>query len=124
MIKLFKRSEERWKDNQFASIVFFGPASLISSVLVIPMTIISIPLVIFSLKYQRIIMRFLLRLTHAISLSFWYFIGDYFGLDFEFVFSIRLPHYIEYSLLILSTYIAWKNTINNMVEETLNKFFN
>lgn len=123
MIKLFKRSEERWKDNEFARLFFFVPASLISGILVVPMTIISLPLTLFKNNTQRNIMKFLLRLTHSISLSFWYFIADFYGFDFEFVFSIPLPVYVEYSILIGGTYFAWKNTINNLVQETLDKYF-
>ena len=123
MFKLFKRSEERWKDNEFAKIAFFFPASIISGILILPMTIIALPIALFGPKSQRKVMRFLLTLTHSVSLSFWYFILEYFGLDFEFFLSIDLPPYVEYPMTFFGTYIGWKNTINTLVNETLEKYF-
>ena len=54
------------------------PASIISSILIIPCIILALPLSILPNKTQTVGMRFLLRIQHTVSLSFWYFVQEYY----------------------------------------------
>jgi hypothetical protein len=113
---IFKREEKRWENNPIAQLLIFMPAMLLSSILSIPLMILSIPLLIFSAKFQKISIKFLLRLQHTISLSCWYFIGQYI-----FPNVIEFPFYLDIILVLGGVYFGFKNRINKMVNETLIK---
>ena len=76
----FKKDEDRWENNPIAQMLIFMPASIISSILSIPLIILALPISILSDKSQSAGMRFLLRLQHTLSLSFWYFVQEYYCL--------------------------------------------
>ena len=74
----FKKDEDRWENNPIAQMLIFMPASIISPILNIPCVILALPLSMLSNKSQVVGMRFLLRLQHTLSLSFWYFVQEYY----------------------------------------------
>tara|TARA_B100000795_G_scaffold246515_1_gene212247 strand:- start:363 stop:746 length:384 start_codon:yes stop_codon:yes gene_type:complete len=113
---IFKREESRWQNNSVAKILIFTPAMIFSSILMIPCMILSLPLFILPTKYQKIGVQFLLRLQHTVSLSLWYFLGQYL-----FPGVIKFPFYFDIILVLLGVYFGFKNTINKMVNETLEK---
>ena len=112
----FKREEDRWQNNPVASLLIFTPAMFISSILTIPCIILSLPLLILPLTLQKIGVQFLLRLQNTISLSFWYFVGQ-----FIFPGVIQLPFFIDTLLVLIGVYFGFRKTINKNVNETLEK---
>tara|TARA_B100000795_G_C22522519_1_gene331929 strand:- start:119 stop:502 length:384 start_codon:yes stop_codon:yes gene_type:complete len=113
---IFKREETRWQNNSIAKILLFTPAMILSSVLTIPCIMLSLPLLILPIKYQKNGVQFLLRLQHTASLSLWYFVGVYL-----FPGVIKVPFYFDIILVLFGVYFGFKNTINKMVNETLEK---
>jgi len=116
-MSFFKREEVVWKDNPVAETLLYGPAIIITTILSIPLFIISLPILIFNKKTQRVLMRFLLSVQHTIGLSFWYFAKEYFFPDI-----LTIPLYIEIPVVLLSVYFGFKNSINILVEESIVKF--
>lgn len=112
----FTKEEDRWKDNPLAQMLIFAPAAIISQLLVLPFVIIALPLTIFSNTIQLIGMRFFLRLQHTISLSFWYFLAEYYYPDL-----LPLPFWIESIFVLVGVYIGFNKIINDLVNETLIK---
>ena len=115
-IKLFKRQEKRWENNPIAKFLFYMPAYIISSILVLPMTLLSIPFLIFNKKTQKAVLTLLLNLQHMMSLSFWYFI-----IDILFPNTMGMPFWVGYPLTLAFVYIGFKKTIKCLVNESLTK---
>ena len=112
----FKKDEDIWENNPIAQMLIFIPASIISSILSIPCIILALPLSILSNKSQAVGVRFLLRLQHTLSLSFWYFVQEYYLPDI-----IPIPFKYELILVLCGVYYGFNKTINEMVNETLEK---
>ena len=112
----FKREEERWQDNPIAQLLIFTPAVVFSSILMVPCVILSLPLLLLPKKIQKLGMKLLLILQNTISLSFWYFIGQ-----FIFPGVIELPMYVDYLIVLIGVYFGFIKTINKNVNETLEK---
>ena len=112
----FKNEEERWENNPIAQLLIFMPASIISSILIIPCIILALPFTIFPNNIQTIGVRFLLRVQHTISLSFWYFVQEYYLPDI-----LPIPFNIEVFLVLAGVYYGFRKTINELVNETLEK---
>jgi len=112
----FKREENRWENNPFAQLVLLIPASIISSILIIPCIILSLPLMILPTKLQKKGVQFLLRVQNTISLSFWYFIKDFYFPDV-----FKLPFYIDILIVLVVVYFGFNKFINKNVDETLAK---
>ena len=112
--KLFVRQEKRWENNPIAQVLLYIPASIISSILVLPMILLSIPFLIFNKKTQKTVFSILLYLQHMMSLSFWYFI-----FDILFPNTTTISIWISYPLTLAFVYISFKKTIECMVNESL-----
>ncbi len=110
----FKKDEDRWENNPIAQMLIFMPASIISPILNIPCVILALPLSMLSNKSQVVGMRFLLRLQHTLSLSFWYFVQEYYLPDI-----LPIPFKYELILVLFGVYYGFNKTINEMVNETL-----
>ena len=110
----FKREEVRWQNNPIAQLILLIPASIISSILIIPCIILSFPLMILPTKLQKKGVQFLLRVQNTISLSFWYFIKDFYFPDV-----FRLPFHIDIILVLVVVYFGFNKFINKNVDETL-----
>ena len=115
-MKLFVRQEKRWEENPIARLLIYIPASIISSVLVLPLTILTLPFLVFNKKIQKSVLKFLLYIQHIISLSFWYFI-----IDILFPNIMRFPIWIEYPITLIIVYIGFKKTIGCFANESLSK---
>jgi hypothetical protein len=57
---LDEKKEDRWQNNPIAQLLLFMPATFISSILIIPCLILSLPLTILPAKFQKNGMQFLL----------------------------------------------------------------
>tara|TARA_B110000238_G_C16119495_1_gene436444 strand:+ start:530 stop:916 length:387 start_codon:yes stop_codon:yes gene_type:complete len=112
----FKREENRWENNPFAQLVLLIPASIISSILIIPCIILSLPLMILPTKLQKKGVQFLLRVQNTISLSFWYFAKEFYFPDV-----FKLPFYIDILIVLIVVYFGFNKFINKNVDETLAK---
>jgi|TARA_B110000908_G_C10195405_1_gene422652 hypothetical protein len=113
---LDEKEEDRWQNNPIAQLLLFMPATFISSILIIPCLILSLPLTILPAKFQKNGMQFLLRVQNTISLSFWYFVGKWLFSDDE-----QMPFYFDTILVLIGVYFGFKKTINKNVNETLEK---
>tara|TARA_B100000768_G_scaffold106197_1_gene98627 strand:- start:635 stop:1021 length:387 start_codon:yes stop_codon:yes gene_type:complete len=112
----FKREENRWENNPFAQLILLIPASIISSILIIPCIILSLPLMILPTNLQKKGVQFLLRVQNTISLSFWYFVKEFYFPDV-----FKLPFYIDIILVLIVVYFGFNKFINKNVDETLAK---
>lgn len=115
-MKLFVRQENRWESNPIAKILLYVPASIISSLLAIPLTILNLPLLVFNKKIQLLFLKFSFYVQHIVSLSFWYFI-----IELYFPETMNFPIWIEYPLCLLFVYIGFKKTIEGLVFESIEK---
>lgn len=109
------------KDNPFISILIFFPASITTSILIIPMVIISYPFSYFFRDKEIKIMKAALYLQHSIGLSTWLIfeellLSKLFSLNVSFGFSDIIIH----SLI---AFILFYNSIKQMIHETLNKTY-
>ena len=109
---------KRLKDNPFFSILIFFPASITTSILIIPMAIISYPFIFFFKQQEIKIMKAALYIQHSIGLSTWLVIEEIllsklFSVNFSFGFSDVIIH----SLI---AFILFYNSIKEMIHETLN----
>jgi len=112
----FKREENRWENNPFAQLILLIPASIISSILIIPCIILSLPLMILPTNLQKKGVQFLLRVQNTISLSFWYFAKEFYFPDV-----FKLPFYIDILIVLVVVYFGFNKFINKNVDETLAK---
>jgi len=118
MRRLVKRNEKLWINNQIAQLLIYMPASIIASILTLPLIILALPSSMFGFQIEKKCTRLLITLQHSISLSFWYFIGD-----FLFPSLIQLNPVVETILIILFTYVNFRNTITTLTNETMNKTY-
>ena len=118
-MKLFVRQEKRWENNPIAKSLLYIPASIISSILILPLTILMLPFLIFNKKVQKGVLRFLLYIQHTVSLSFWYFI-----IEFLFPNTILYSIWIKYPFTLIFVYVGFKKTIECLVNETIDKTYN
>ena len=109
-MKLFVRQENRWESNPLAKILLYIPASIISSLLVIPLIIFNLPFLIFNKKTQLLFLKFSFYVQHIVSLSFWYFI-----IELYFPETMNFPIWIEYPICLVFVYIGFKKTIEGLV---------
>jgi len=112
----FKREENRWENNPFAQLVLLIPASIISSILIKSCIILSLPLIILPTMLQKKGVQFLLRVQNTISLSFWYFVKEFYFPDV-----FKLPFYIDILIVLIVVYFGFNKFINKNVDETLAK---
>ena len=106
---------ENWlaKDVPIIKILLLGPAMPISSILGILFSIISIPFTIFGKKVTNFVMRTMLTAQHAISLSWSYWLEEYFFDTFEIM---------DVFVGALVAFIAFYFTIKELVNETIVKY--
>lgn len=116
MARKFKPEEDRWENNPFAQLILLIPASIISSILIIPCIILSLPLMILPTKLQKKGVQFLLRVQNTISLSFWYFVKEFYLPDL-----FKIPFYIDILIVLIVVYFGFNKFINKNVDETLAK---
>lgn len=106
---------EDWlaKDIPIIKILLLGPAMPISSVLGILFLVISLPFTVFGKKATNFVMRIMLTAQHAISLSWPYWLEEYFFDTFEI---------IDVFVGALFAFIAFYYTIKELVNETIVKY--
>ena len=109
------------KDSPLFNILIFFPASITTSILIIPMVIISYPFSYFFREQEIKIMKAALYLQHSIGLSTWLIfeellLSKLFSLNLSFGFSDIIIH----SLI---AFILFYNSIKQMIHETLNKTY-
>lgn len=116
MKRLVGKDEKIWEDNPLAKILLYAPAGIITSILVFPLIILSLPIGLFNRKSQYHIIKVLLTIQNTVGLSFWYFISDYFFPEI-----IALPYYIEIPICLLFVYVNFKETIGTLTKESIEK---
>ena len=72
------------KENPIFALLIFTPASIISSILVIPFIIICLPFSVFNLRIQKNATKFFLYIQHSISLGVLYVIKEIIFRDFQY----------------------------------------
>jgi len=109
------------KDSPLFNILIFFPASITTSILIIPMVIISYPFSYFFREQEIKIMKAALYIQHSIGLSTWFIIEEMllsklFSVNFSFGFLDLFIH----SLI---AFILFYNSIKKMIHETLNETY-
>ena len=106
---------ENWliKDIPIIKVLLIGPATPIASILGIIFSIISLPFTIFGKKATNFVMRTMLTAQHAISLSWPYWLEEYFFDTFEIM---------DVFVGALFAFIAFYFTIKELVNETIVKY--
>jgi hypothetical protein len=118
-LKRFIRSGEKiWSDNPIAQLLIYAPASIIASILSVPMILLAIPSTIFGHRVERKWTTILLTIQHSISLSFWYFVAD-----FIFPSIVPLHPVVNCFAIITLTYFNFQITIKSLTDETLQKVY-
>lgn len=111
------------KDNPVFSLLVFTPATVISSILIIPGVALTLPLLLFNKKIQNIGIKFLLFAQHSVSLSA-YFIAEEVLFDY-ILWGIEWPESFEWSDVVygsLGAFLILFRSIKKMVNETLIKY--
>jgi len=112
---------KRLKDNPIISILIFFPASFITAILIIPIVIISYPLVYIFKKQELKIVKVGLYIQHSLGLSAWLIIeeillSNIFSFNWSFGFS-------EVIINGLIAFIVFYNSIRDMIHENLNETY-
>lgn len=102
------------KENPIFKLLVFSPASIIASVLIIPFSIVSLPIALFRLSIQKPVTKILLYTQHSISLGGLYVIEEIIFDDFQ---------YHDIILGSIFALFAFYRSIKSMVAETLEKTF-
>jgi hypothetical protein len=114
--RLIRKDEKIWEDNPLAQILLYAPAGIITSILIFPLVLLSLPIGLFNRKSQHLIMKVLLTIQNTIGLSFWYFVSAYFFPDI-----IEFPYYADIPICLLFVYVNFKETIGTLTKESLEK---
>ena len=106
---------ENWliKDIPIIKVLLIGHATPIASILGIIFSIISLPFTIFGKKATHFVMRTMLTAQHAISLSWPYWLEEYFFDTFEIM---------DVFVGALFALFAFYYTIKELVNETIVKY--
>jgi hypothetical protein len=116
--RFIRRGEKIWSDNPIARLLIYAPASIIASILSVPMILLAIPFTIFGRRVEKKCTAILITIQHSISLSFWYFVAD-------FIFPSIIPFHplVNCFVIITLTFINFRTTINSLTDETLQKVY-
>lgn len=101
-------------ENPIFKILVFTPASIISSILIIPCIIVCLPFSLFNLRTQKVATRFFLYIQQSISLGGLYVIEELLFKDFQ---------YYDIILGSVFAFFGFYKSIKLMVNETLDKTF-
>ena len=116
--KINKKSRDYY-DNPFLRLLVFIPASIVGSILVLPLMIISYPLIIVFKRSEIFIMRCMLFLQHGLALSSWFLIEDWLISKFLSLFSvINIINFPDFLLVLSLPLIFFNRHINNLVHDT------
>ena len=117
MIKNLKRLifGEDWlaKESKPFNLLIFGPASVISSILAIPLTLLSYSFIFFGKRVFNNVIRVLLFVQHAFSLAWPYYLEEYIFDSFEIK---------DIFVGALFALIAFYKSIEALVNETMFKY--
>ncbi|MEL0245312.1 MAG: hypothetical protein VW916_06170 [Flavobacteriaceae bacterium] len=106
--------EKRLEENEIFSLIIFTPASIISSIISIPLTLIGIVFIPLGKTIQKFTTKILLFVQHGISMGHLYYLEEYIFDSLEFKDII-----VGGALGIISFY----RTIKRFVDETMAKTF-
>jgi uncharacterized protein YacL len=113
--------KRRLNDNPFFRFIIFIPASLITSILTIPMVIISYPLMYFFREQEIKIMKAALYIQHSIGLSTWLIIEE---ILLSKLFSVNWSFgFLDVIIHSLIAFVLFYNSIKEMIHETLEKTY-
>ena len=109
------------KDNPFFSILIFFPASITTSILIIPMVIISYPFSYLFRKQEIKIMKAALYIQHSIGVSTWLILEE---IMLSKLFSVNWSFgFLDFIIHSLIAFILFYNSIKEMINETLNETY-
>lgn len=112
---------KRLKDNPFFSILIFFPASITTSILIIPMAIISYPFIFFFKQQEIKIMKAALYIQHSIGVSTWLILEE---IMLSKLFSVNWSFgFLDFIIHSLIAFILFYNSIKDMIHETLNETY-
>jgi len=106
---------EDWlaKNNPLIVLIILGPASIIASLVSIPLMVLNLPFLLFNQRIRYYIRKILLYIQHSVSLCWPYLFEEYLFGDFQFR-----------DILVgsLFAFFAFYRSIRSMVNETLDEF--
>ena len=105
---------EDWliKNNPLMTIILLGPASIIASLVSIPLMLLNIPFLLFNNKINFYVRKILLYIQHSLSLCWPYLFEEYLFGDFQ---------YRDIVVGSIFAFFAFYRSIRSMVNETLNE---
>jgi len=106
--------EKHLEENEIFRLLIFTPATIISSIISIPLTIIGIIFIPFGKTIQKFTTRILLFVQHGISMGHLYYLEEY------------IFDSLEYTDILVGGalgIIAFYRTIKRLVDETMVKTF-
>ena len=113
-IKNIFDDEKHLEENEIFRLLIFIPASIISSIISIPLTILGILFIPFGKTIQKFTTRILLFVQHGISMGHLYYLEEY------------IFDSLEYTDILVGgalAIIAFYRTIKRLVDETMVKTF-
>ena len=106
--------EKHLEENEIFRLLIFTPATIISSIISIPLTIIGIIFIPFGKTIQKFTTRILLFVQHGISMGHLYYLEEYIFDSLE---------YTDFLVGGTLAIIAFYRTIKRLVDETMVKTF-
>ncbi len=106
--------EKHLEENEIFRLLIFTPASIISSIISIPLTILGILFIPFGKTIQKFTTRILLFVQHGLSMGHLYYLEEY------------IFDSLEYTDILVGgalAIIAFYRTIKRLVDETMVKTF-
>jgi len=113
-IRTIFNDQKLLNENAIFKIFVFTPASLISSILIIPCITICLPFSLFNLRIQKAATKFFLYIQQSISLGGLYVIEELAFKNFQ---------YYDVILGSVFAFFVFYKSIQQMVNETLDKTF-
>ena len=113
-IKNIFDDEKHLEENEIFRLLIFTPATIISSIISIPLTILGIIFIPFGKTIQKFTTRILLFVQHGISMGHLYYLEEY------------IFDSLEYTDILVGgalAIIAFYRTIKRLVDETMVKTF-
>jgi len=116
--------DKEFKEHPILALLFYIPAIPITSIMIIPLTIIFLPIIYLFKKHEIKIMRFSLYLQNACGLAGWLVIEEWLlsKLPISFLANISI-NWIDFVIAIIIAFFLFYRHIKGMVHETLCKTY-
>ena len=122
--KATRANKEFEEESPFLALLFYTPAIPITAILIIPLSIIFMPIIYLFKKYEIKIMRFSLYLQHSLGLAGWLITQKWLLSKIPIpLFSVFAINWIDFLIATIIAFILFYKHIKKMVDENLYKTY-